>query len=611
MPKPSTNSRGTARRPGASGSLRTALYIRCSSYDQVKHGVSIPDQLARLRAETQKTGEQIVGEFIDQARSGTSAAKRKEYQQLLAAARRGEFDRVRVESVDRGHRNDLERRQFEAEMLELGIGVLYNGEPEKQAPQYRKFNRGIRGVVAELESDETSQRTYKRHRYRAQQGKWRGGPIPYGLKPDTTGWFEPDPETYPILLWMLERRAVGQGYHAIAKQLNQGIALPIGQPLEVPPTPGLIIYRRKPYLERQDPETGDIIREPRAMPSGAWSDSTVEKICKRVFDGVYAGVLRWGERWNKFDEDADGNPKEAVRVETGKPLIPEALLHRVQAVELAAQEGEAATMSAFNSYLLSSLRCGACGKPINGYTSTKYKGEKKYRYRKYRCSGRVNRPGSCQMPMLSADVLERLVLDVALKSTYERSQDALLEEINEAIARKRTELTSAISVATERLRERAERRKSALDALTRQYQGVSERTRAVLAEQADQAVAAYDEVEEQIRTLQIGLQVLDEKARTITVILTDPLLDSSRWQEPEAYHALKRALKLLVHQLILREKAPGEFHVEVQLYEIRQSLLHESAWGSNPPARLVTAPTGFEDHDGHRATSALGVDCRG
>ncbi|MBS1967177.1 MAG: recombinase family protein, partial [Chloroflexi bacterium SZAS-1] len=94
--------------------MRTALYLRCSSVDQVKRGFSIPDQLARLRAEAKSVGEVIVAEFIDQARSGTSAARREEFQKLLTAARRHEFDRVRVESVDRGHRNDMERRQFEA-----------------------------------------------------------------------------------------------------------------------------------------------------------------------------------------------------------------------------------------------------------------------------------------------------------------------------------------------------------------------------------------------------------------------------------------------------------------------------------------------------------------
>jgi hypothetical protein len=226
-------------------------------------------------------------------------------------------------------------------------------------------------------------------------------------------------------------------------------------------------------------------------------------------------------------------------------------------VELAAQEGEPATMSAFNSYLLS-LRCGACGEAMHGYTSTKYKGEKKYRYCKYRCAGRVNKPGSCRMPMLSADELERLVLDVVMQDIIERSRETLLEEINDAIARKRAELLSAVEVAEEQLRELEERRQATLDVLTTQYKWVSERTRAALAEQADDALAACDEAEEQIRKLRLGMTVLDEKARSIELTLTDPLLDPSRWQEPEASHALKRALKLLAHDLILREKAPGE-----------------------------------------------------
>nr|PZN21294.1 MAG: hypothetical protein DIU80_19220 [Chloroflexota bacterium] len=110
--------------------IRTALYLRCSSVDQLKHGFSIPDQLARLRGEARAAGETIVGEYIDQARSGTSAAKRREYQRLLADARQHKFDRVRVESVDRGHRNDTERRQFEQEMQALRVQVIYSGEPE-------------------------------------------------------------------------------------------------------------------------------------------------------------------------------------------------------------------------------------------------------------------------------------------------------------------------------------------------------------------------------------------------------------------------------------------------------------------------------------------------
>lgn len=76
--------------------IRTSLYLRCSHIEQIRRGFSIPDQLARLCAETKAAGEQIVAEYIDQARSGTRVAQRSEYQRLLAATRRHEFDRVRL-----------------------------------------------------------------------------------------------------------------------------------------------------------------------------------------------------------------------------------------------------------------------------------------------------------------------------------------------------------------------------------------------------------------------------------------------------------------------------------------------------------------------------------
>jgi hypothetical protein len=205
--------------------------------------------------------------------------------------------------------------------------VVYSGEPEKQAPQFRKLQRGIKGVLAEWESDETSQRTYKRQRYRAQKGMWRGGHPPYGLRSDGKGWLEPDPEIYDYLLWILERRAESKGHHAIARLLNTGIDL--GQGLVVPPTPSLLAYQRKPYLERQDPETGDVLHLPRPLPATTWHKQTVEGICRQAVDGIYAGVLNWGRRYNRFLEDAEGNVKTPVLTSTHNPLFLAAVESRL------------------------------------------------------------------------------------------------------------------------------------------------------------------------------------------------------------------------------------------------------------------------------------------
>jgi hypothetical protein len=422
--------------------------------------------------------------------------------------------------------------------------------------------------------------------------------------PDGNGWFVPDPESYAVMVWILTRRAEGLSYHAITRLLNEGIALSEGAEVQVPPTPGLLIYQRRPYLERQDPETGEVLHEPRRMPSGTWIAHTINEICRKAVDGVYAGVLRWGEGSNRFREDADGNLKQPIRVETGRPLVSQSLLRGVQSVELAVQAGQSATVSAFSTFLLS-LRCGMCGEAMSGYTSTKYKGGKQYRYRKYRCAGRVNRTGSCSMPLLHADLLERVVLEAVLHDLHERSHAELLAEITAAIERRRSELTSAVALAEGQFAELEQRRNATLDALTFQFKNASERVRAALAEQADAAVAACDEAEEQIRKLRLGIEVLDERARVIERTLTDPLLEPERWNDPAAHFALKRALNVLVHRMTLQQERPGAYYVEIELYEIRESVSLESAWESNPPAQLVTTPTGFEDQDSHRATSAL------
>ena len=96
-------------------------------------------------------------------------------------------------------------------------------------------------------------------------------------------------------------------------------------------------------------------------------------------------------------------------------------------------------------------------------------------------------------------------------------------------------------------------------------------------EHAEGAVRAHEELQARQRTPRAGLEALDTQARTVALMLTSPFLDPARWQEPEAHMALKRALRLLVHKLVLIQEAPGTYVVEVWMYEFREILFHESA----------------------------------
>jgi hypothetical protein len=419
---------------------------------------------------------------------------------------------------------------------------------EKQAPQYRKLQRGIKGVLAEWESDETSQRTYKRHRYRAQKGIWRGGIRPYGLQPDGKGWFEADPEAYPFLLWILERRAESKGHHAIARQPYQGIDL--GSGLVVPPTPSLLAYRRKPYLERQDPETGHVLQFPRPLPSATWHKQTIEHICRQAVDGVYAGILNWGHRHNRFAEDADGNAKAPISVDTGQPLVPLDLLERVQVVERTPTDGPQ-RMSDFNSFLLS-LRCGVCGEAMHGYTSTKIKPSgRTYKYRKYRCAGRVNNPGACHMPILSAEALEQVVIGAVFADATQRDGERLHDEINAAIERHRAILLEVLHLLEHKLPALMQARNDALAAVMDRT--LSTTLKAAMAERAEQLVGEYQEAVAQQQVLRASLDSLAAKARSVLAVLTDPSLDPTRWKEPAVFAAFRRALTLLVKNAVVSQ----------------------------------------------------------
>lgn len=565
---------------------RTALYVRFSSARQVG-GASLPDQLARLRADCAAAGETVAGEYVDQARSGTSAARRPAYQQLLADAREGKFARVRVESVDRGHRNDTERRQFEAELTALRISVIYAGEAELQAPEFRKFNRGIKGVVAELESDVASQRTYKRHLHRAKQGKWRGGSYPYGMEPNGHGWMRPEAETYNTLIWILERRAEGLGYHSIARRLNEGL----GDPPKVPPTPGALLYAKKPYIERQDPETGDVTYIPKAAPTAHWKPLMIRRICEMAVDGPYAGVYQWGRKFNRFGEDAEGQGKAPVRVEQHPPLVLPELLDRVRAVEHAAATGVPQTMAAHNAFLLD-LHC-QCGQSMHGYTSTKIKyikakgGERKeFKYRKYRCMGRANRPGSCKMPMLSADELEQAVVTAIFTRGYLPAE--LRGRVAAAIDAARTQLLDALDLLTGRLAEELERRAAALDSLT--DRSLSGAVRQAMIQHAEQIVASCEKLEGEQRTLRAGVGALDAQARSIDALLNDPNLDPARWREPSVYQALKRLFTHLIHSAELHTCANGGFVVDLRVYRVLSPQGRENGTNESTLELFSTTP---------------------
>lgn len=103
--------------------VRTAAYARVSS--------SSEDQLnsfaAQIRYYTEllqnSTDAVFVDMYADEGISGTSTAKRTEFQRLMSDCRKGKIDRILTKSISRFARNTKDSLEAVRELKTLGVSV--------------------------------------------------------------------------------------------------------------------------------------------------------------------------------------------------------------------------------------------------------------------------------------------------------------------------------------------------------------------------------------------------------------------------------------------------------------------------------------------------------
>lgn len=139
-----------------SGLLRVAAYCRVSTDDK--------EQLAsyhnQIEFYTQKINSNpewtMAGIYADEGITGTSAKKRKEFNKLMAACRRGRVDLVLTKSVSRFARNTLDCLTYVRMLKELGIGVLFEKENINTLKDANETILTLCSALAQSESESMS-----------------------------------------------------------------------------------------------------------------------------------------------------------------------------------------------------------------------------------------------------------------------------------------------------------------------------------------------------------------------------------------------------------------------------------------------------------------------
>ncbi len=147
-------------------SLRVALYARVSTLDK---GQDPETQLIQLREYANKRNFQIMGEFIDFA-SGTSE-ERKQYKQMMEAAKKRKLDVVLVWRYDRFARSTQALVNALKEFKNLGIDFISYQENIDTTTPTGELIFHVMASLAQFESSLISERVKAGMQRAKAQGK--------------------------------------------------------------------------------------------------------------------------------------------------------------------------------------------------------------------------------------------------------------------------------------------------------------------------------------------------------------------------------------------------------------------------------------------------------
>ena len=153
-----------------------AIYAR-QSVDK-KDSVSIEAQIEQCRA-LAKTQEPLV--FQDKGFSGKNT-ERPDLKRLFEAIRAGRISTVYVYKLDRISRNIVDFNQLYQTMEAYGTEFVSVNEKFDTSSVMGRAMMQIIAVFAQMERETIQQRVKDNYYYRITDGRWAGGPAPYGYK---------------------------------------------------------------------------------------------------------------------------------------------------------------------------------------------------------------------------------------------------------------------------------------------------------------------------------------------------------------------------------------------------------------------------------------------
>lgn len=199
--------------------LRVAAYTRVSSDSE--------DQLNSFAAQNRyytelissKAEWRMVDIYADEGITGTSVAKRDDFQRMMADCRRGLIDQILVKSISRFARNTKDCLQNIRELKELGVNVRFEREGIDTVNVSSELITAIYAAFAQKESESISGNMQWSYQRRMESGEFNTCKAPWGFRLDGRKLKICEPEA-DIVQRIFREYLSGKNPQEIADDLN-------------------------------------------------------------------------------------------------------------------------------------------------------------------------------------------------------------------------------------------------------------------------------------------------------------------------------------------------------------------------------------------------------
>ena len=162
----------------------------------------------------------MVDIYADEGISGTSVAKRDDFQRMMADCRRGLIDQILVKSISRFARNTKDCLQNIRELKELGVNVRFEREGIDTVNVSSELITAIYAAFAQKESESISGNMRWSYQRRMESGTFLPPSTPYGYR-IINKKIEIDPERAVIICKIFQWYLNGISKEQIAYKLNK------------------------------------------------------------------------------------------------------------------------------------------------------------------------------------------------------------------------------------------------------------------------------------------------------------------------------------------------------------------------------------------------------